>query len=512
MTTPSRAVALCLSSVLLAVAAPPACGGASPESAFGPSRGGASSSGAGSGSGGGGSGGSSGSFNSSGSSGSSSGGGGPCTGLQCQVHACSGNGATTIRGKVFDPAGRNPLYGVVVYVPNSKPAPLPTGASCDSCDSLYTGDPITVAVTDAAGSFTLTGAPDGPNIPLVVQIGKWRRQITLPTVAQCQDNPQPPGSLRLPRNHGEGDIPNIAISTGGADTLECLLSRMGIDASEYTPGTSGSGRIHIFMGGDTSGIPNGGAGCGSPMGPGWSGPTMNGSPASSQSLWDSQSDLMRYDVVLLSCEGGEAFQQNPQALHDYASAGGRVFASHFHYSWFNTGPYAGENIATWTPGPCHVGASGNGSIVTTLPNGKAFPKGQIFQQWLENVGALQGGTLPVVAPCHNADVTASNANAQAWIDLQSGGGTPETQYLSFDTPTNAPIGEGGVPAYCGRVVFSDLHVGGASNDDPTQPVPQDCAAADLSPQEKALEFMLFDLSSCVTADTQPPPPPPPPVK
>ena len=31
---------------------------------------------------------------------------------------------------------------------------------------------------------------------------------------------------------------------------------------------------------------------------------------------------------------------NQQALHDYASAGGRVFASHFHYSWFNSGPYS----------------------------------------------------------------------------------------------------------------------------------------------------------------------------
>jgi hypothetical protein len=155
----------------------------------------------------------------------------------------------------------------------------------------------------------------------------------------------------------------------------------------------------------------------------------------------------------------------------------------------------------------------NTNIVTTLPNGQAFPKGVIFKQWLGNVGALgvngaPSGELPIIQGMHNADVGAANTASQAWITADQSATPPNvTQYFSFNTPTNAPIGDAGVPNYCGRVVYSDLHVGAASMDTPGT-IPAECRQQNLSPQEKALEFMLFDLSSCVTPDNEPPPPPP----
>ena len=100
-----------------------------------------------------------------------------CTGLQCQQHMCPNGGSTTISGRVYDPAGKNPLYNVAVYVPNETPQALPLGASCAKCDSLYTGHPVVTSLTDADGKFTIKDAPDGDNIPLVVQIGKWRKQV-----------------------------------------------------------------------------------------------------------------------------------------------------------------------------------------------------------------------------------------------------------------------------------------------------------------------------------------------
>ncbi len=424
-------------------------------------------------------------------------GGGPsgmCVGLQCQVHACGGGGSTTISGVVYDPAGNNPLYDVVVYVPNSPPQPFKSGASCDTCADLYTGNPVATALTDAAGKFQITGAPDGANIPLVIQIGKWRKQITLPSVKQCQDNPQPDKSLKLPKNHSEGDIPMIAISTGGADSLECLLSRIGVDQSEYVPGGGASqNHIQIYQGGISifgMGAPN----------------TSPPGPASSASLWASQADLMKYDMVLLSCEGSETLSMNQQALFDYAKGGGRVFASHFHYAWFNTGPFGSANLATWSPGTNNMGDI-NANIVTTLPNNQPFPKGQALKQWLGNVSALTAGELPIKVARHNADVSAANTPSQAWI-VADNNAKPAgaTEYFSFNTPLGTPEAN-----QCGRVVFSDLHVGAASGDyaNGSMTVPTGCANNGLSPQEKALEFMLFDLSSCVTPNGQPPVPPPP---
>jgi hypothetical protein len=445
-----------------------------------------------------------------------------CTNLQCRQTTCPSGGVTTVSGAVFDPAGKNPLYNVVVYVPNEAVQALPQGATCDRCDALYSGKPIAAALTDASGRFTLEHAPEGANVPLVIQVGKWRKQLTIPMVTACSDNPLPDGMLRLPRNRMEGDIPRIAISTGMADTLECLLRRVGIDASEYVPGPGGDARIHIFQGNpqtrngrpsDCKTIPPSGAGGttgGSSSRPADGCPAPNTAPPaprSSQALWSSKEELMKYDVVLLSCEGEETDEMNQQALQEYASAGGRVFASHYHYAWFSTGPYATENLADWSTAGSNLGDI-HGSIVTTLADGSPFPKGMAMLQWLQTVNALTNGKLPIEDARHHADVNASHAASQPWIIADADAREPgATQYFSFNTPTNPVPTAGGEPMACGRVVFSDLHVGAASGDTPLMPIPTSCNDADLSPQEKALEFMLFDLSSCVTPDRVPPGPP-----
>jgi hypothetical protein len=422
-----------------------------------------------------------------------------CVNLQCQQVGCANGQHTTVSGTIYDPAGKNPLYNVVVYVPNAPTTAFTDHATCDTCAALYTGDPLVTASTASDGTFTLKDVPAGANIPLVIQIGKWRRQITIPTVTSCMDNPLTnKDQTRLPKNRTEGDIPKMAVSTGGSDSLECLLQRIGVDPAEYTSGT-GDERVHIFQG--TGGNAESG-----------------GSPASQTGLWGSEGDLASYDIVILSCEGDEHAETKPatslQALEAYANAGGRIFASHFHYYWFEGTGSSPEfqSTATWKPGTNSIGS---GNDTTSAAINTSFAKGLAFDQWMTLTKSLQAdGTLEIDNSRQNASVSpTANPASQAWITdttvptmTVNGQTGPTTMYFDFNTPIAAKPAD-----QCGRVVFSDLHVGAASGDysKGVTTVPAGCTVADLSPQEKALEFMLFDLSSCVTPDSTPPAPPPP---
>ncbi len=417
--------------------------------------------------------------------GTGSGGTTNCTRLQCQINPCTGRSKTTISGTVFDPAGKVPLYNIVVYVPNQTLAELPTGAACQTCSDPFSGQPIAVGLSGPDGRFVVPDAPSGDDIPLVVQVGKWRRQIILPHVEACTDNPTDPTETRLPRNRDEGHIPKIAIATGGSDALECLMRKIGVDESEF--GASDSvGRVHLY------------AGYGAPtaMANGTALPDAN-------DLWSDADLLNGYDMMLLSCEGDDNVSRSAEQyenVHAFADRGGRIFGSHWHHGWINpeNSPY--PEVVNFSSG-AHGFDPPEDPITVSVDT--SFPKGEAFASWLMNVGASTSQDLIDVRGAeHSVDSVVSGV-AQRWIYGQD----PERnnsdmlQYFSFNTPVGAPE--------CGRMVFSDLHVSaGPDTDSGKEPFPMGCRTTDLSPQEKALEFMIFDLSSCVLPDTARPEPPP----
>ncbi len=185
-----------------------------------------------------------------------------CTNLCLQQVSCAGIGTTSISGTVYAPNGVDPLPNAVVYVPNAPVAAFAPNVSCDNC-AQASGSPLVGGTTAVDGTFKLNNVPAGSNVPLVVQIGRWRRQVTIPTVTACANTALPASLTRLPRNKTEGDIPKQAFVTGRVDSLECVLRKIGVDDSEFT-NAIGNGRIHLYAAGGpghtaSAGVANGGS-------------------------------------------------------------------------------------------------------------------------------------------------------------------------------------------------------------------------------------------------------------
>ncbi len=429
-----------------------------------------------------------------------------CSGIKCNVVQCA-SGTTSVSGVVYDPAGVNPLYNVTVYVPNAALDTIPTGATCEQCNAVLSGEPITTALTDSSGRFRLDNVPPGTDIPLVIQVGRWRRKVVIPKVEACQETVLTDRQMtRLPRNHTEGDIPRIAITTGGADALECLIPRIGLDRSEVTTDT-GTGRIHLYAGGFAEGASTT---TGNSTGRGATSMTPGGKLSHASTLWGSAAKMRGYDIVMFSCEGGES--QPPKDAYlanfqSYVDNGGRAFLTHYHYYWLNHGSLAFQGTANYVGD--EKSSLGEGEVIGAINT--SFPKGAALADWLSAVGATTTRAQLPIWESRNS-LTTVNPPTQDWINLP---GLPNrTQYLTFNTPVGAPTEQ-----QCGRVVFTDLHIGaavsgppaqGGDTSTPTVAYPNGCSSNPMSPQIKALEFIFFDLAACVTPDFETPLPPTPP--
>jgi hypothetical protein len=468
-------------------------------------------------------------------------GGATCTNLCVdQPTNCSGPNTantTTITGTVYMPNGTLPVYDALVYVPNAQlPLPaVPAGiGTCDSCSAPAAGDPLISTRTNSLGKFTLTNMPHrAGGVPVVIQAGRWRKVITV-TTSRCGTvnlspvHPQPPttnnttfGSTQTATNN----IPKFAVTTGGADALQCLMRKIGIADSEFTqPG--GLGRVNLYAGvGGTSRYRGGNPSFNGYTGTGnWTPTTQSTRNFPNQTYLFGDADdavvntshLNPYDAVLLTCEGQndqqDTFGGYRAEMKAYADSGGRVFASHWHHAWIEYGPNTGAS--PWGTGPqapappavpiATINHQGNPANPITATINTGFPKGSALATWLRNANTINGtpaATLGQLSISESrATVTAvDTTRATSWITIPN-----SVQYFDFNTPLN-------VAPQCGRFVNSDLHVaagdssGNGSGNNGTSGFPNNCTSDVnvLSDQEKVLAFMLFDLTSCVS---QPDPP------
>ncbi len=418
-----------------------------------------------------------------------------CTGLCLQQTTCSPPSVTTtLTGTVYAPNGVDPLPNALVYVPNGGPPPtygvqpFTPGVSCDNCSATASGSPLVSTVTAVDGTFSLGNVPVGANIPLVIQVGRWRRQVVVPSVASCVTTSVAAalttlpacrtGNAACPAGKPVGDIPLMAFSTGAVDALECVMRKIGVDDSEFTaPG--GGGRINLYEG------------LTDPVSTAAGGAMLPTSPSEDQ-LWGTQAELNQYDVVFFPCQADQATTRTAaeqQNVIDYANAGGRIFATHFSYVWlFNDAPFDGT--AAWQVEQHPSPANQTGYVDQT------FPKGLLLAEWLQVVGASTTlGQIPLQVLRH--DQNGPIAPSQSWMTIDDVNFPGANVHYTFNTPVGAPAAQ-----QCGRVLFDDFHVENVS-DSKGMIFPTECAAGPMTAQEKLLEFMIFDLSSCVTPDNPP---------
>ena len=421
----------------------------------------------------------------------------------------------------------DPVPNVLVYIPNdpTQVAALNSGFTantCPSCSADVTGNPLTSTYTAFDGTFTLSNVPVGNNIPLIIQMGRWRRQFTVNIASACNPNGSTTTNVfNLPQNHTQGNIPLTAISTGNADQLECVLLKMGIDQAEFVANTAATGgRIHVYGGGPLGTTDAGNIGEPDP------GSTVTGSNPEA-TLMANGGTFLNYDQIMLPCWGGPISKPASELanLGSYANAGGHLFATHFSYTWlYNNPAFAG--IASWdvnangndtapnNPGAGEYGTNGvvfTGKVSTVVPPDPPAPNAGVFDEWLKLVGSLSSTNpdeVALIGARHDVDTPAKNG-AYDWIDgtdpaPKAGSSASMLLHFTFNTPVPSQTADGGGGS-CGHAIFSDFHVTGAGGGVATSngtTFPNECTHAALTKQEKILEYMIWDLGAC--AVPQPP--------
>ena len=113
----------------------------------------------------------------------------PCAGLECKRVNCGGEPTTTLTGKVYDPAGANPIYNVQVYIPGGADpdGDLPPfsesindGITCQACNTVALS-PLVSALTNSKGEFVLENVPIEKDVPVIVHhVNQMRIQGQFP--------------------------------------------------------------------------------------------------------------------------------------------------------------------------------------------------------------------------------------------------------------------------------------------------------------------------------------------
>lgn len=382
---------------------------------------------------------------------------------------CPGVG-TELTGTVLSPNGQDPIFGAVVYVTPGEPGALAAGVGCDTCS--IPADAIGFTTTGADGQFSIQHAYDqGGAVNLVIQKGRFRRIVRLNT-SGCVSVALTAAQTTLPGAAGtDVSFPRILVASMVNDDIGAVLTRVGI-----TEFDSMDGCRRAASPADVTACPLG------------------------QLLADS-TRLAQYNMVLLPCGSLGSFktwQYLPAgiiaALQAFLEAGGRLYASDLSYGVIQR-PFptafnfaGGTTLSQGGNDPADVGIGGSRAMPRSFEGVIDNPD---LLAWMRGRGALLPNDHVQLTEFLNpwGAVDTAGPNATSWVHASvpwraaSGAIVPDADHpLTVEAQYRGAAGAG-----CGRVVFTSYHT--TSTTAPTAP---------LTPQERVLEWLLFELGGCAT--------------
>lgn len=393
-----------------------------------------------------------------------------------------------ISGTVLAPNGEDPIPGAVVYLTQTRPPAQADGVSCDRCD--LPGGVLAYSTSDVRGRWSFVrGVNTTGSYFLVVQKGRFRRVVPF-NVTACMPQSVPTAMTKLPSSSMEGEIPRILVASGTTqaqldrpntddwtyDDISRVLRRIGItefDRAEPCRQATNSTNITTV-----AACPFGG---------------ILADPAR----------LRRYNVVVAPC-GALGFNHSWQVLdnapnrviatnvRDWLRQGGRLYTSDTAYGLLaRSAPslvtFAGGTTLSQSRDPANVGAGGS-------PSSPRMYTGRVaddaMRMWLSDRGSLAAdGSIALtgfISPWVAIDTVPMSTRVTVDAEVQWFGAMSGSMVNAGRKPLtiSADVTEGGG---CGRVVFSSYEVDNRTAS----------ATAPLSPQERVLEYMIFELGGCL---------------
>ncbi|MBL8680992.1 MAG: hypothetical protein JNK05_17555 [Myxococcales bacterium] len=393
-----------------------------------------------------------------------------------------------VSGTILAPNGEDPIAGAVVYLARTRPTPQAAGVGCDRCE--LPPDVLAYSVSDAQGRWAFVrGVNESGSFFLVVQKGRFRRVVPFDVTA-CAARTVPPETTKLPGSRMEGEIPRILVASGATadqmdrpatgdwtyDDIARVLRRIGITEFDRSDPCRRAGNTTDIT--QVANCPFGG-------------------------ILANAATLNNYNVVVAGC-GALGFNHSwqvldhapnrviPMNVRDWLRRGGRLYTSDTAYGLLarsvpQVATFAGGTTLTMGRDPANVGFG------ASPPNGRMYT-GSVpdvpLRTWLMDRGSLgAGGSINLtgfISPWVAIDTVPMTTRTVVDAEVEWFSSVPNMPMPAGRRPLtiSADVTEGGG---CGRIVFSSYEVDNRTAS-PTAP---------LTPQERVLEYMIFELGGCL---------------